>query len=51
VLLPQAQAVFGAATPLAWEWGLVFLLALTPVTIIEAGKLLRALFARGSSAQ
>ena len=44
VTLPFAQPVFEVTTHPAWEWLLVFLLALTPVTIIEVGKLLRPLF-------
>jgi P-type Ca2+ transporter type 2C len=42
VTLPFAQPVFGVATHLAWEWLLIGALALTPVTIIELVKLLRA---------
>jgi Ca2+-transporting ATPase len=44
VTLPFAQPVFGVTTHPSWEWLLVLLLALTPVTIIEVGKLLRAYF-------
>jgi Ca2+-transporting ATPase len=44
VTLPFAQPVFGITAHPSWEWLLVFLLALTPVTIIEVGKLLRASF-------
>ena len=42
VTLPFAQPVFGVATHLVWEWLLIGALALTPVTIIEVVKLLRA---------
>ena len=42
VTLPFAQPVFGVATHLVWEWLLIGALALTPVTIIELVKLLRA---------
>jgi magnesium-transporting ATPase (P-type) len=38
VTLPFAQPVFEVATHLAWEWGLVLLLSLTPVTIIEGAN-------------
>ena len=44
VTLPFAQPVFGVTAHPSWEWLLVLLLALTPVTIIEVGKLLRAYF-------
>jgi len=42
VMLPFAQPVFGVATHLEWEWLLIGALAVTPVTIIELVKLLRA---------
>jgi Ca2+-transporting ATPase len=42
VTLPFAQPVFETATHPAWEWKLVLLLSLTPVTIIEVVKLARA---------
>jgi P-type Ca2+ transporter type 2C len=42
VMLPFAQPVFEVAPHPWWEWLLVFLLALVPVTIIEVSKLLRA---------
>ena len=42
VTLPFMQAVFGATDRLTWEWGLILSLALTPVTIIEVAKLVRA---------
>jgi Ca2+-transporting ATPase len=42
VTLPFAQPVFEVATHLSWEWLLIGALALTPVTIIELVKLLRA---------
>ncbi len=41
VTLPFMQPVFGVTYPRTWEWGLILLLALTPVTIIEVVKLLR----------
>ncbi len=44
VTSPFAQPVFEVSSHPTWEWLMVFLLALTPVTIIEVGKLLRALF-------
>jgi Ca2+-transporting ATPase len=49
VMLPLAQPVFEVTTHPSWEWLLVFLLALTPVTIIEVGKLLRAYFKKVES--
>ena len=44
VTLPFAQPVFEITTHPSWEWPLIILLALTPVTIIEVGKKLRLLF-------
>ena len=44
VTLPFAQPVFEVATHLSWEWLLIGVLSLTPVTIIEVVKLLRAFF-------
>ena len=44
VTLPFAQPVFEATDHPAWEWLLLILLSLAPVTIIEVGKLLRAFF-------
>jgi Ca2+-transporting ATPase len=41
VTLPFAQSVFDTATHPYWEWELVVLLALAPVTIIESVKLIR----------
>ncbi len=41
VSLPFAQPVFEVATHLSWEWLLICLLALTPVTVIEVIKILR----------
>lgn len=50
VTLPFAQPVFEVATHLSWEWLLIGLLSLTPVTVIEIVKLLRAaLRSRNSS--
>lgn len=42
ITLPFAQPVFEVATHLSWEWLLIGALALTPVTIIEVVKILRA---------
>ncbi len=50
VTLPFAQPVFEVTTHPSWEWLLVLLLALTPVTIIEVGKLLRAFFRKARTA-
>lgn len=41
VTLPFAQPVFGV-TDLTWEWPLLIALSLTPVTVIEAWKLIRS---------
>jgi Ca2+-transporting ATPase len=46
VTLPFAQPVFEVATHLGWEWALVFALALVPVTIVEATKLVRSFLRR-----
>ena len=43
VTIPFAQPVFEVTAHLSSEWLLVFLLALTPLTIVEVGKLLRTL--------
>jgi Ca2+-transporting ATPase len=42
VTLPFARPVFETASHFVGEWGLLALLALTPVTVIEVTKLLRA---------
>jgi Ca2+-transporting ATPase len=42
VTLPFARPVFETAAHFAWEWSLIALLALTPVTLIEVTKLIRA---------
>jgi Ca2+-transporting ATPase len=42
VTLPFAQPIFEVATHLTWEWILIALLSLTPVTMIEIVKLVRA---------
>ena len=49
VTLPFAQPVFEVATHLSSEWLLIGVLSLTPVTIIEVVKLLRA-FSRNALA-
>lgn len=41
VLLPFAHPVFETASHFAWEWALVAVLALVPVTVIEVAKLTR----------
>jgi Ca2+-transporting ATPase len=43
ITFPFAQRVFETATHPAWEWELVFLLSLTPVTVIEVAKIVRGL--------
>jgi P-type Ca2+ transporter type 2C len=42
VTLPFTQPIFKVTAPLTWEWVLVAALALTPVTIIEVVKIVRA---------
>ncbi len=49
--LPFAQPVFEVATHLSWEWLLIAVLALTPVTIIETFKLLRAALRKRNTSQ
>ncbi len=44
VMLPFAQPVFEVSSHLDWEWLLIGVLSLTPVTIIEVVKLVRAFF-------
>ena len=51
VTLPFAQSVFAVTAHPSWEWLLVLFLSLTPVTIIEVGKLLRAALRKRSSFQ
>src|SRR5262249_52399944 len=52
VTLPFAQPLFEAAGHLSWEWGLIAVLALTPVTLIEVTKLaVAALRGRGLRAR
>ncbi|MDB5291335.1 MAG: hypothetical protein JWL69_2576, partial [Phycisphaerales bacterium] len=46
VFLPFLRGVFHVSW-LGWEWPLVLLLSLTPVTIIEVLKILRAAMKRG----
>jgi len=45
MVIPFTQRVFGVSDHLTWEWLLILALALTPVTIVEAVKMIRA---RGS---
>lgn len=45
VSLPFTQPVFDVATHPAWEWLVIVILALTPVSVIECIKLVRALVA------
>lgn len=42
VTLPFARPVFETAAHFGWEWGILALLALMPVTVIEVSKLIRA---------
>lgn len=51
VTLPFTQPVFEVATHLSWEWLLIGVLALTPVTIIELVKLLRAALRKPAALQ
>jgi len=50
VLLPFARPLFETEARLTWEWLLIFGLALTPVTLIEVAKLVRALLPGGQPA-
>jgi magnesium-transporting ATPase (P-type) len=50
VTVPFVRPVFNVvAVSATWEWGLVALLALMPVTAIELTKLIRAKFAASSA--
>ena len=40
--LPFTQNVFAVSTHLTWEWVLIILLSMIPVTVIEVQKLIRA---------
>lgn len=42
VMLPFTQSIFKVTATLTWEWVLIATLALTPVTIIEVVKIVRA---------
>jgi Ca2+-transporting ATPase len=42
VTVPGVRHIFGVDELSTWDWGLIFLLALAPVTIIEVTKLWRA---------
>jgi Ca2+-transporting ATPase len=46
VTVPGVRDVFGVDKPPIWDWWLVFVLALAPVTIIEVTKIIRARFRR-----
>jgi Ca2+-transporting ATPase len=46
VTLPFAKRIFETETHPEWRWEMVFLLSLTPVTIIEVFKLARAFYGR-----
>ena len=46
VALPFARPVFETVPQPAWQWLLMFALALLPATLIELGKMVRELFAR-----
>jgi Ca2+-transporting ATPase len=43
VTLPYARDVFDVATDFRWEWPLIIVLSLTPVTLIEVTKIIRSL--------
>ena len=49
VTLPFAQPLFEAHTHTAFEWALLFVLALAPVTVLELGKIGWKLLFRSSS--
>jgi Ca2+-transporting ATPase len=40
VLVPFVQPMFNVATGMTWEWALILILALTPVTLMEVAKLI-----------
>jgi Ca2+-transporting ATPase len=42
VTLPGLRRVFAVDALFLWDWGLIFVLGLTPVTIVEVSKLLRS---------
>ena len=42
VTIPGVRHVFGVDELPMWDWWLIFVLALAPVTIIEVAKLIRA---------
>jgi Ca2+-transporting ATPase len=46
VALPFMRPLFETAAGLTWEWGLIFVLALAPVTVIELAKVIRWRFTR-----
>jgi Ca2+-transporting ATPase len=46
VALPFMRPLFETAAGLTWEWGLIFVLALAPVTVIELAKIIRWRFTR-----
>ncbi len=50
ILVPLARPVFDAMPHPPWEWALIFLLSLVPVTCIEVAKLVRATLQRQGSA-
>jgi Ca2+-transporting ATPase len=50
VTVPGFRGIFGVDDLPHWNWGLMLLLALTPVTIVEVTKLVRA-WLRGHSDQ
>lgn len=51
VTVPGVRQVFGADGMPTWNWGLIFALALAPVTIIEITKLLRGSRLKASPAK
>ncbi len=51
VTLPWAQPLFETAGQFGWEWALIIALALTPVTVIEVAKLVRAWLRSRASAR
>ncbi|MEX2306257.1 MAG: cation-translocating P-type ATPase [Pirellulales bacterium] len=42
VTVPGVRRIFGVDELPTWDWGLIFLIALAPVTIVEVTKLFRA---------
>jgi Ca2+-transporting ATPase len=42
VFLPGVRKIFHVEAGMTWEWPMILLLALLPVTVIEIGKIIKA---------